>query len=645
MPRFSPDFLDELKSRLRPSDIVGRHVKLRKQGAEWAGLSPFTNEKTPSFFVNDQKGFYHCFSSGKHGDVISFLQEVQGLSFLEAVTRLAEEAGLPLPADDPQAAKADGRRKSLVDALGAAAGFYRDNLRRAVGRDAFDYLSGRGVGEAAIDAFGIGYAPGSRAALKDYLINKGYAVDMLVEAGLLIAPEDGGAPYDRFRNRIMFPILGLKNDVIAFGGRALDPAARAKYLNSPETPVFNKGTVLYNYAAAREGAAQSGSPLIVCEGYMDVIALWRAGFRTAVAPLGTALTDRQIALLWRVSDEPILCFDGDAAGQRAANRAIDRAMPALTPGKSLQFAFLPEGQDPDDLLRTEGAAAIKTIFERTSPLAETLWAREAAARPLDTPERRAAFKARLRECVRVIADKDVRDAYGRHLAEKLAAAGAPRRPAFGGFPRDGASVGQRPSAFPGAGSGRGAVRARRDIGQSGQARERTLVLAAVRHPAIVLAEEAAVLSLELSDPDLQALLKAIIDAVFDEQRLDSGDLTSHLRKTLSADIMERLLADETLNRQNFLRSDAELDEVLRGWRDAYRHHQFATNLQWDLKEAAALAFIDGEDYWKAAVAARQALIAGGDDAADDEVDSPVNSAEADGLTSKLERMRRRFHGK
>ena len=419
MPRFTPDFLDELKARLRPSDIVGRHVKLKKQGNEFAGLSPFTNEKTPSFFVNDQKGFYHCFSSGNHGDVIKFLQETQGLSFVEAVTALAEEAGLPIPEDEPGERDRAEKQKGLSEACDAAAAFFAAMLKRNDGRDAFNYLEGRGVTDAQIEAFNIGFAPNDRSALKDYLINKGYREEVLVETGLIIKPDDGGASYDRFRGRVMFPILGARGGAIAFGGRALDPNARAKYLNSPETPLFHKGHVLYNFAAARKEAHEKGAPLIVCEGYMDVVGLWGAGFKHAVAPLGTALTENQLALLWRVSDEPLLCFDGDRAGLGAAYRSVDRALPLLKPGKSLSFAFLPEGQDPDDVVQARGGPAFQNMLDGANPLVDVLWRRETDGKQLDTPERRAALRTDLRGLVKSIADKDVRAAYGADLAKRL----------------------------------------------------------------------------------------------------------------------------------------------------------------------------------------------------------------------------------
>ena len=328
--RLDERFLDELKSRLRPSEVIGRTVKLKRQGREWVGLSPFTKEKSPSFFVNDDKGFFHDFSSGKHGDVISFLQETERLSFREAVERLAGEAGMQLPAEDPQAAQREQVRQGLQDWLELAAKYFEASLRRPQGQAARDYLGRRGLPEDQWTRFRLGYAPGSRTALKDALVQRGAKVGDLVEAGLLIQPEDGGQPYDRFRDRIIFPITDTRGRVISFGGRALNPDDRAKYLNGPETALFHKGANLYGQAEARRILAQGGgdSPLVVVEGYMDVIACQRAGI-AAVAPMGTALTEEQMERLWRITPEPVLCFDGDAAGVRAAWRAIDRALPLL----------------------------------------------------------------------------------------------------------------------------------------------------------------------------------------------------------------------------------------------------------------------------------------------------------------------------
>src|ERR1700746_566428 len=382
--RFTPQFLDELRARLPASEVVSKRVKLKKAGREWKGLSPFQQEKTPSFTVNDQKGFYHDFSSGKHGDIISFLMETEGVGFTEAVERLAAMAGLPLPATTADAERFEQRRKTLHDVMECAAKFFADTLASRNGAKARGYLADRAISPSTQLQFRLGYAPGERFALKEHLGSQGISVEDMVEAGLLIAGDDIPVPYDRFRDRVMFPITDARGRVIAFGGRALDKDVPAKYLNSPETPLFHKGDNLYNLAPARQ-ATHDGASLIVVEGYIDVIALVTSGFGGAVAPLGTALTENQLALIWRMTDEPILCFDGDRAGQKAAWRAADLALPLLKPGKSLRFALLPEGQDPDDLARSGGRAAIEEVISAARPLSEVIWSREIESGNFGTP--------------------------------------------------------------------------------------------------------------------------------------------------------------------------------------------------------------------------------------------------------------------
>src|SRR5882724_2442112 len=422
--RFTPQFLDELRARLPVSEVVGRRVKLKKAGREWKGLSPFQQEKSPSFTVNDQKGFYHDFSSGKHGDIISFLMETEGVGFTEAVERLAAMAGMALPAVTPDAARHEQRRKTLHDVMDLAAKFFTETLASRHGARARGYLGDRAISPAAQLQFRIGYAAPDRFALKEHLGGLGIPVEDMVEAGLLIAGDDIPVPYDRFRDRVMFPIADLRGRVIAFGGRALEKDAQAKYLNSPETPLFHKGDNLYNLAPARQ-ATHDGASLVVVEGYVDVIAMVTAGFAASVAPLGTALTESQLALLWKMADEPILCFDGDKAGQKAAYRAADMALPHLKPGKSLRFALLPEGQDPDDLARSGGRGAIEEVISAARPLADMIWSRELEGGNFDTPERRAALEARIGELANAVRDEVVRRYYRDDLAERLLRTFAP----------------------------------------------------------------------------------------------------------------------------------------------------------------------------------------------------------------------------
>jgi DNA primase len=416
--RFPPQFLDELRARLPVSEVVGRRVNLRKSGREWRGLSPFNKERTPSFFVNDQKMAWFDFSSGRNGSIFDFVMLTEGLTFPEAVERLAAQAGMSLPKVSPEDEAREERRRTLHDIVELAAAFFAANLAARAGGRARAYLAERGLDAATQLQFRLGYAPAERFALKEHLGKQGISSADMTEAGLLIAGEDIPVPYDRFRDRLMFPIGDLRGRVVAFGGRALDAETQPKYLNSPETPLFHKGATLYNVAAART-AVHKGAPLLVVEGYIDVIAMVRAGFEATVAPLGTALTSEQLALLWRMSDEPTLCFDGDAAGRRAAYRAADLALPLLRPGKSLEFASLPEGQDPDDLARSGGREAVAEIVGAARPLAEVLWTRETESRLLDTPERRAAFEARLGEVTAGIGDDAVRKYYRREFAERL----------------------------------------------------------------------------------------------------------------------------------------------------------------------------------------------------------------------------------
>ena len=416
--RFPPQFLDELRERLLVSEVVGRRVRLKKAGREWRGLSPFNQEKTPSFFVNDQKSMWFDFSSGKNGNIFDFVMMTEGLTFPEAVERLAGEAGLALPTISREEEARDERRKTLNDVMELATKFFEATLASRAGAKARGYLADRGLDPATQVKFRLGYGPAERFALKEHLGKEGISTADMVEAGLLVAGEDIPVPYDRFRDRVMFPITDLRGRVIAFGGRALEKDAQAKYLNSPETPLFHKGATLYNIAAAR-AAAHKGAPVIAVEGYVDVIAMVTAGFEATVAPLGTALTADQLVLLWKMADEPTLCFDGDSAGRRAAYRAVDLALPLIKAGKSLKFASLPEGHDPDDLVRAGGREAISEVIGAARPLAHVLWMRETEAGGFDTPERRAAFEARIAEVTAAIGDDSVRKYYRREFGDRL----------------------------------------------------------------------------------------------------------------------------------------------------------------------------------------------------------------------------------
>jgi len=526
--RFGEEFLDELKSRLRPSDVIGRSVKLRRQGREFAGLSPFNKEKTPSFFVNDEKGFYHCFSSGKHGDIISFLQETEGLSFVESVERLAAEAGMAMPLADPKDAERTKVRNTLRDWVEQAARYYSAELTRVRARHARKYLHGRGLDEADWAKFGLGYAPSQRTGLKDHLVSLGAHTNELVEAGLLVQPDDGGPAFDRFRDRIMFPISDIRGRVIAFGARALSKDAKAKYLNSPETPLFHKGKTLYRFMEARKAATSiKADGLIVAEGYMDVIALAKAGFGHAVAPLGTALTEDQMALLWRIGPEPILCFDGDAAGKRAAYRVLDRALPALEPGKTIRFAWLPEGLDPDDLIRTQGSTAMEDVLYKSEAMVDVLWQREWNLLPLKTPEQRAGLSARLRQITDQIKHKELAGLYRRELFDRLAKKFARTRTKVNWR----TSTHQKPSHE---------LRNKVRDGRKNPTEQRVLVAWILRNPSLLNTLDEAFSSLNLDDTGLNAIRNAILDLWMTRTSVDRAAITSHLTRVKLADQLQLL---------------------------------------------------------------------------------------------------------
>ncbi len=423
----TPQWLDELRARVSLSGLIARTTRLTKAGHEFKACCPFHNEKSPSFTVNDAKGFYHCFGCGAHGDAIRWMTDQRGLAFMDAVKELASEAGLDMPAPDPRAAQAAEQRDSLHDVMAAAQAWFVERLASSEGEKARGYLATRGFDAHTVQRFGFGYAPEGRQALKAALGQ--FPEATLIEAGLRIAVEDK-EPYDRFRGRLMLPIEDARGRVIAFGGRILDAAKTdaPKYLNSPDTPLFDKGRTLYNLHRAGPASRQTGR-LVVVEGYMDAIALAAAGIGDAVAPLGTALTERQIELMWRLVETPVLCFDGDAAGQRAAMRAVTRALPLLRPAHSLKIVRLPAGMDPDDVVRRDGPPAMERLLGEAASLVDLLWHHERDAQPLVTPEDKAGLKARLMAHVETIADRDIQSLYRRELLERFSAFAFPARTA------------------------------------------------------------------------------------------------------------------------------------------------------------------------------------------------------------------------
>ena len=428
----SPQWLDELRARTTLSAVIAPSVKLTKAGREFKACCPFHNEKTPSFTVNDEKGFYHCFGCGAHGDAIRFLTDQRGLPFMDAVKELAGKAGMEVPAPDPRDRERQERATGLHDVMAAAQRWFAEQLNGVEGGEARAYLAGRGIDAKVIERFGIGLAPDNRGKLKAAL--KDLGEDKLIDTGMLIKPDEGDkASYDRFRGRIMIPIRDPRGRIIAFGGRILG-AGEPKYLNSPDTVLFDKGRTLYNIDRAGPASRQA-KRLIVVEGYMDVIALDRAGIAEVVAPNGTAVTEAQLERMWRLEPAPICCFDGDAAGQKAAVRAAQRALPHLGPERTLRFVALPAGQDPDDVVKAGGREAFEALLATAEPLVERLWRHEVEAAPLDTPEARAGLKQRLMEHTQAIGDPNVRQLYRDEWLRKFDALVRPQQAARSLYPR------------------------------------------------------------------------------------------------------------------------------------------------------------------------------------------------------------------
>jgi len=651
--RFSQEFLDELRARLPVSEVVGRRVKLKKAGREWKGLSPFQQEKTPSFTVNDQKGFYHDFSSGKHGSIFDFVMETEGVAFGEAVERLAAMAGMPLPQVSPEAERREQRRKTLHDIMELAATYFADTLAARQGARARGYLADRGIDPSTQLKFRLGYATVERFALKEHLGKHGVPVEDMIEAGLLVTGEDVPVPWDRFRDRVMFPITDARGRVIAFGGRALEKDVPAKYLNSPETPLFHKGDNLYNLAAARLAAHNGATPVVV-EGYVDVIAMVGSGFEASVAPLGTALTENQLALLWRMADEPILCFDGDKAGQKAAFRAADLALPHLQPGKSLRFALLPEGQDPDDLARSGGRGAIEEVIAAARPLAEILWLREIEGGAFATPERRAALERRIGELATSIRDDVVRKYYRQDFADRLSRMfqPAPRdqrnfgQQRQGGFrqsrPQQSGSFGRAQQGRRGQGANQGANRdgwtpmsgggpyqvaspqlATSPILRGQRAvmsrREALILKSLLNHPWLLHDHVEEVAALDLTHPDAQKLREGIIAAFSADHHHASDDaahseqLKSDLARAGFSELLQRLERAITTQAVWGAQGGAAMDDVLATWKQLIAlHHQWNSLLR-ELKDAERALAEDANDHnfgWLRDVKQRLAAVEG-----------------------------------
>ncbi|MHA6641790.1 DNA primase [Mesorhizobium sp. A623] len=623
--RFPPAFLDEIRDRVPISSVIGARVSWDRKktnaprGDYWA-CCPFHGEKSPSFHCEDKKGRYHCFGCGVSGDHFKFLTELDGLNFPEAVERIAEMAGVALPARDEQDEVREKQRASLTDVMEMATSFFEERLHSADGAKARAYLRERGLSPATQAAFRLGYSPDSRNALKEFLAGKGVGKDDIEACGLVVFGDDIPVSYDRFRDRVMFPIPDSRGKIIAFGGRALSPEVSAKYLNSPETELFHKGNVLYNFVRARKALAKGGA-VIAVEGYMDVIALAQAGFDNAVAPLGTALTENQLELLWRMSGEPVLCFDGDQAGLKAAWRAADMVLPAIQPGRTVRFALLPEGKDPDDLVKADGPDAFRAVLAEARPMAELLWMRETAGGVFDTPERRAELEKRLRELTARIRDESVRFHFNQDMRERVQSffgtqrgnrqqrsgeffgnrGGGKGGPAQGGQFGGGQFAGGQ-FARGGQAGGRAAIT--ESLGRSAMVkrsgelmsvREATIIVALVNHPALIDENFAHVEFLDLANADLRRLHATLLDAMAHDMANDRDAVIATIERAGCRAIWERAVGLIKRTRQWPALEAASLDDARDAFSQALHLHRSARTLHKELKQAESALATDPTD--------------------------------------------------
>lgn len=610
---FPGHFLDELRTRLSITDVVGRRVswdraKSNARRKDYWACCPFHSEKSPSFHVDENKGFYHCFGCGAHGDIIGFVKDMDNLSFIETVERLAADAGLQMPERTPQMREAEQKRAGLVDVMEMASAFFEKALMQSSGQAARQYLDGRNLSQKTWATFRLGFAPNHASALSDHLMEHGVKPDQLVEAGLSLEADRGGLR-DRFRGRIIFPIMDAQSRVIAFGGRAMSPGAKAKYLNSPETPLFHKGRTLYNIASARRAAADLARSdnvhnlpgVVVAEGYMDVIALSVAGITQSVAPLGTAMTEEQIMLAWKMCPEPVLCFDGDAAGVKAAGRAMERALPLLRAGHSLGFVLLPGGLDPDDVIREKGAEVMRGLLAKPIPLIDFLWRRELEDGPFDTPEKRAALEERLDTAAGQIKDEKVQRFYRQALRDKLYKYFNARKPTAqarrgGGFGKQnqprGVSSALRKSSLAQASRLSAGVGVGRDLDLYVE-RERVLVATILRFPELLDEHGESFANMALERPELDRLRQEILNIAASGLELDMRVLRNHLKKTGAVHLADQLLRHAGNKHAHIFSDTAELESAEENWSHVLAMHQELLSLRREAKEAEVIFQQDG----------------------------------------------------
>ena len=590
-----PGFLEELRNRSSLSQVVGRKVTWEQKktniskGDYWAPC-PFHSEKTASFHVDDKKGFYYCFGCHEKGDAISFIRNSENVSFIEAVEILAREAGMTMPARDPKAQEKIDINKELANIMESAVQFYKMQFNGSNAKSAKDYIKSRGLSGDTINIFEIGFAPNDRTSLSQFLLNKGIPEDKIIDAGLAIKPDDGGNIFDRFRGRIMFPIRNTQGRCIAFGGRAMDPNARAKYLNSNETALFDKGRSLYNHGLAREASGKANS-LIVAEGYMDVIALSQFGFKHAVAPLGTAITENQLALIWRIHHEPIIALDGDTAGLRAALRLIDLALPLLETGKSLRFCILPTGQDPDDILKEKGAAYMQELLENAVPMVNLLWQRETEGKDFDSPERRALLDKSLRTAVMKIRDKSIRHHYGQAIKELRYKLFAPINNGLNPLNKSrslGYSQvwGKKPKLMASANT-KSSMLAIQSDETNWRLRESLILASAIKNQSAALKNESALERCPITTPDLVEIMNAILINLH-IKKTDAGmsdGFEENIQNSLGYSPIDKLMKLKPLKKHPYLKNNTDPDLIQQTLEEELAKHVALIGAQNEIKEA------------------------------------------------------------
>ncbi len=590
-----PGFLEELRNRSSLSQVVGRKVTWEQKktniskGDYWAPC-PFHSEKTASFHVDDKKGFYYCFGCHEKGDAISFIRNSENVSFIEAVEILAREAGMTMPARDPKAQEKIDINKELANIMESAVQFYKMQFNGSNAKSAKDYIKSRGLSGDTINIFEIGFAPNDRTSLSQFLLNKGIPEDKIIDAGLAIKPDDGGNIFDRFRGRIMFPIRNTQGRCIAFGGRAMDPNARAKYLNSNETALFDKGRSLYNHGLAREASGKANS-LIVAEGYMDVIALSQFGFKHAVAPLGTAITENQLALIWRIHHEPIIALDGDTAGLRAALRLIDLALPLLETGKSLRFCILPTGQDPDDILKEKGAAYMQELLENAVPMVNLLWQRETEGKDFDSPERRALLDKSLRTAVMKIRDKSIRHHYGQAIKELRYKLFAPINNGLNPLNKSrslGYSQvwGKKPKLMASANT-KSSMLAIQSDETNWRLRESLILASAIKNQSAALKNESALERCPITTPDLVGIMNAILINLH-IKKTDAGmsdGFEENIQNSLGYSPIDKLMKLKPLKKHPYLKNNTDPDLIQQTLEEELAKHVALIGAQNEIKEA------------------------------------------------------------